>query len=150
MQKSRGYASHLFMLYRLLLNGSGALMALAFLFFAVNEARAQEAEQAVLQEAFSTGNARAVLQDASGRVEVGLFGSSSQYSRSQAVYVLQKFFEDYPPRRFVWKRTSANGRSHFMAGRYWHEAAERPVRVYVRLANSGDGWQLQEVRIERR
>lgn len=115
------------------------------------ESRAQEAEQDVLREALAAGDARAVLRGAASRVEVSLFGESSQYSRSQAVYVLQDFFESYPPRRFDWQDTSQSGQNRFWAGRYWHEAAERPMRVHVRLRHGEEaGWQLQEVRIERR
>ncbi|PSQ78620.1 MAG: hypothetical protein BRD37_02535, partial [Bacteroidetes bacterium QH_8_67_23] len=78
----------------------GALLALVLLVITVPlEAQAQEARQSALREAFAAGDARAVLQRAAEHVEVGLLGNSSQYSRSQAVYVLDTFFDDHPPRR---------------------------------------------------
>lgn len=148
MQKSRGRSSPPLMFYRFLLHGPGALLAL--LLFTATPADAQEAERTALQEAFAAGDARAVMAHAAGRVEVSLFGSRSQYSRSQAMYVLQNFFEDHPPRRFSWRSMSANGRSRFLTGRYWHETAERPLPVYLRLSQGEGAWQLQEVRIDRR
>lgn len=125
------------------------LLLVTSLSLAAADARAQGAEQATLKEAFAAGDARAVLEPAAGRVEVGVFGSSSQYSRSQAIYVLQKFFDNHPPRRFAWESTSINGQSRFLTGRYWHESSSGPLSVYLRLSKSGGGWQLQEVRVER-
>ena len=117
-------------------------------------ARAQDegggsSSRGTLREAFSAGDARAVLQGAAERVEVGVLGNSSQYSRSQAVYVLGQFFDDHPPRRFAWKDTSTSSGSRFLTGRYWHEASEHPLPVYLRLARKNGSWTLQEVRIER-
>lgn len=124
-------------------------LACLFLFVPASEAWAQEAEQKALREAFAAGDARAVLQHGARRVEVSLLGSRSQYSRSQAVYVLQKFFDEHPPRRFAWEDTTANGQNRFMTGRYWHGAFRKPLPVYVRLSKTGEGWTLQEVRIGR-
>jgi hypothetical protein len=116
-------------------------------------ARAQDeggsSSRGTLHEAFAAGDARAILQDAAGRVEVGVLGNSSQYSRSQAVYVLGRFFDDHPPRRFAWKDTSTSSGSRFLTGRYWHEASKYPLPVYLRLARKNGSWTLQEVRIER-
>ncbi|PSQ68175.1 MAG: hypothetical protein BRD29_04480 [Bacteroidetes bacterium QH_2_67_10] len=128
----------------------GALLALVLLVITVPlEAQAQEVRQSALREAFAAGDARAVLQRAAGHVEVGLLGNSSQYSRSQAVYVLDTFFDDHPPRRFEWKDTSTNGDSRFLTGRYWYEASKQAMPVYLRLSRASEGWKLQEVRIER-
>lgn len=129
-----------------------SLLTFVLLLFAPLESRAQEAEQAALQEAFAAGDARTVLDGATGRVEVSLFGESSQYSRSQAVYVLQDFFENYPPRRFAWQDSSESGQNRFLTGRYWHSGKKQPLRVHLRLRRGGEssGWQLQDVRIERR
>jgi hypothetical protein len=142
--------------HRLLSNVPSALAAL-LLFLLAPDARAQnavpEAQEEAMREAFTSGDARAVLAHAAGRVEVDLPTGSSQYSRSQAVYVLQKFFENHPPRRFAWRGASSQGRSRFLMGRYWHETSEQPLAVYLHLTNvqsaeADDEWQLQEVRLK--
>ena len=137
-------------LKRFLFNGAGALLAFVLvLAVSSSEAYGQEVPHEALREAFAAGDAQGVLATATERVEVSLLGSSSQYSRSQAIYVLQKFFKDHPPRRFVWRESSTEEQNRFLMGRYWHETSKQPLPVILRLSRAEEGWQLQEVRIGR-
>ena len=81
------------MTYRSSLGALGALVVL-FLLEAAPAAHAQDeaAGRGALREALAGGDAQALLAQAAERVAVDLPGGSSKYSRSQAVYVLQKFF----------------------------------------------------------
>jgi hypothetical protein len=145
MQKLRGWAARFLMTYRSSLGALGALVVL-FLLEAALAAHAQDeaAGRGALREALAGGDAQAAE-----RVAVDLPGGSSKYSRSQAVYVLQKFFEDHPPRRFAWQRTKSSERRRFLVGRYWHEGAQQPMRVHLRLAKAQGRWTVQEVRVRR-
>ena len=137
-------------LKRIPFNGAGALLVFLFVLAASSsEAYGQEVGHGALREAFAAGDAQRVLATAAKRVEVSLLGSSSQYSRSQAIYVLQKFFKDHPPRRFRWRESSTEEQNRFLMGRYWHEASKQPLPVILRLSRAEEGWQLQEVRIGR-
>jgi hypothetical protein len=137
------------MSYRSSLGAFGALLLLLFLGTA-SAAHAQDAvRRDALREAFANGNAQAVLAPSAERVAVDLPGGSSKYSRSQAVYVLQQFFDTRPPRRFAWRRTRSSGRGRFLTGRYWPEGEAQPMRVHLRLAKAEGRWAVQVVRIRR-
>lgn len=100
-----------------------------------------------LQTAFVEGDARALLETASERLAVSLFGARSFYSRAQAAYVLRDFFKEYPPQRFQVRTESHTPTNYLLVGRYWHARTQQPLRVYLHLRYR-DQWGLEEVRIE--
>jgi len=102
-----------------------------------------------LGSAFSAGDAQALLDRAADRVEISLFGTRTYYSRAQALYVLRDFFKKHPPRRFESDEIAEAGTTYFVTGRYWHTRTDQPLQMYVRVTTEGDGWHLQEVRVER-
>lgn len=130
-------------------------MAVAVLFvtLAVVPSRvfAQNEPEHVLQEverAFGQGDSR-VLSDASAdRVEITLFGSTTLFSRGQAAFVLNDFFQQYPPRRCDFKEATRTDGSWFAAGQYWYGTTDTPLQVYVGLRERGAAWELREIRIE--
>ena len=104
-----------------------------------------------VERTFSVGDAETLLSAASERVEIALFGSSTLYSRAQALYVMQHFFQDYPPVQFSLQHTSAEDGNWFATGRYYHARSDYPLRVYVRLrAQEEEQWEVREIRIEER
>lgn len=103
-----------------------------------------------IHEAFAQGDARALLEQAAERVEVVLLGQSRQYSRSQAVYVMDEFFREYPPEQFELADTSGSNGSQFAASQYWSNREEAPLQVYIHLRQSEERWLIREIRIERR
>lgn len=126
----------------------GALLAC----LAAAPAAAQEAGHAELEQArraLAAGDARLLMDGAAERLELSVLAPSALYTRSQAMYVLQKFFEQHPPRRCVLQNVSQAEGSWFAAALYWHARAEQPYQVYLRLRQRGPTWELREVRIER-
>jgi len=109
----------------------------------------QEEALAFVERAVAGGDAEALLSEATERVEIALFGSSTLYSRAQALYVMEHFFQDYPPVQFSLQHTSAADGNWFASGPYYHAHSDRPLRVYVRLRVRGEEqWEVREVRIE--
>lgn len=103
----------------------------------------------LLEDAFARGDAAEMMRHSARRVDVTLFGSSELFSRSQAGYVLKAFFSEYRPDRLLLSERSASEGNWFAAGRYWYEAGEAPLRVYLRVRRANGGWELREVRIGR-
>ena len=100
-------------------------------------------------EAFAKGDARKIVQHASDRIELSIFGNSTLYSRSQATYVLQEFFRAHRPSSCEFEDVSAAGDSQFATGYLQVNDEDEPLRVFVRMRANDDTWKLREVRIER-
>ena len=133
----------------------GRLLAACLLLFVLisfpDPAQAQTQSDRLLEDittAFAGGNSRTLLKDGADRIEVFLFENSTLYSRGQAVYVLDSFFRQYPPRRCVLRESVKADESWFAAGHYWHEASERPLLVYMGLRLRDNRWELREIRID--
>ncbi len=114
---------------------------------------AQEAEDAddvmqQLRQACAEGDAEMLLAPAAERVEISLLGGSTLYSRSQALFVLQEFFEQYPPVRCEMRAARPTDEDRFVPGRCWYEGAEAPLRLYVQLEAEGGAWVLRSLRVE--
>ncbi len=118
--------------------------------FMAGPALAQQAALDQVQEAFSAGDADALLGEAADRVEIALLGRSKLYSRAQATYVMEDFFRRYPPETFTLHNNAQDDGNWFATGRYQYQHAEQPLQVYLRLHLKDKQWQLREVRIEQR
>ena len=101
-----------------------------------------------VETAFTNGNAQRLLTPAADRVEVSLFGTRTFYSSAQAYYVLEDFFDRYPPTHFTVDDVTETGSSCFLRGRFDHGRDERTLQVYVRLTTRNAAWRLQEIRID--
>lgn len=137
------------LLYRLLV--PVALLAVAACMLAIPQPTRAQQSRAILDEvdrALLRGDAQALAETAGDRMEVSLFGSSTQYSRGQAQYVLRDFFQQYPPRRLSWVDMALEEGDRFATGRYWVEGSQQPLRVYIRLQASDSVWALRELRVE--
>lgn len=103
-----------------------------------------------IEQAFQEGGAEQLLTPAAERVELGILGMQTYYSRNQALYVLQDFFKNYPPREFSIEDESRAEGDFFLTAQYWYGQAEQPLQVYVRLTQQEEEqWMLQEVRLDR-
>lgn len=109
--------------------------------------QAQALEQ--VREAFARGDARALLAHATERIEMTLLGRSTHFSRSQAIYVMEEFFRDYPPEQFAAEETSGGEGNWFMAYEYWSTRGQEPMQVFIRVRTFEDSWEVQEIRVER-
>jgi len=103
-----------------------------------------------VRDAFARGDARALLAPATERIEMTLLGRSTHYSRSQAIYVMEEFFRDYPPEQFAVEDTSGAEGSWFMAYEYWSTRGQDPMQVFIRVRTLADSWEVREIRVERR
>ena len=101
-----------------------------------------------IAEALAGGNAKSLLATTSGRVEVWIFGRGALYSRSQALYVLQSFFDEYPPDDCAFDEHSHSKGNQFAMGRYAVKHRDAPLSVYVHLRATPTGWELREIRFE--
>ena len=115
---------------------------------AVAQSRSAEVAERV-EQAFSRGDVSALLGHASDRIELGVLGMSTRYSKAQATYVLENFFREYPPVRFRAETPASNGESFFVAGRYWYGPDEQFLDVYFRFRWRGETCEVRELRIER-
>ena len=100
-----------------------------------------------IRQAIIAGNAKVLLSYSSERVEINLFGRSGVYSPSQAVYVVQDFFQKYPPKQFAFRDTSHTRHSWFVGGIYQHARNNAPLRIYLRIRSSDRKWKLREIHI---
>lgn len=127
------------------------VVALFFMTAALSDSHAQDTSHANpladIRKAIATGEAKTLLQHASERVELNLFGASTVYSPGQAVYVIRDFFHKYPPRQFRFQVFSQSDHNWFVEGIYRHERERTPLRIYLRLQNTGERWWLREIRI---
>ena len=119
---------------------------------AASPALAQKDEAEVVrkvEQAFSRGDAAALLAHAADRVEIAVLGTGSLYSRAQATYVLNDFFRENPPRRFAADEPSSTRDNFFVAGKYWYGADDQHYDVYMRFRWRDGTCEVRELRIER-
>jgi len=102
-----------------------------------------------VQSALQSGSVNGLMETATSRVEISLFGSGAQYSRAQAAFVLQDFFRQFPPERVDFVERSMAETSRTAMGSYWVAGQPDPLGVYVRLRFVGGEWRLAAVRMER-
>ena len=102
-----------------------------------------------VEQAFSKGDAAALLAHAADRVEITVLGTGSLYSRAQATYVLNDFFRENPPTRFAADEPSSSRDNFFVAGKYWYGTDDRHYDVYMRFRWRDGTCEVRELRIER-
>lgn len=114
---------------------------------------AQRAGAATLEkiyDAMRSGSVESLIDVTADRVDLTLFGSSEMLSCSQARYVIQDFFRNYPPARVVEHETSPSDGNWFASASYWYRGGDGPLTVYLRMrARDATGWELRELRFGR-
>lgn|SRR5690554_5913996 len=103
-----------------------------------------------IESAFTQGSSRLLLENAADRVEIALFGISTVYSKGQSNYVMQDFFEQYPPGRFSITDSKATNGSLFLSCTYWPEPGNGPLQIVLRLRDRGNVWELRDIRVDSR
>jgi hypothetical protein len=101
-------------------------------------------ELGAVARAIADGDASAVLSLAGRRVEIGIFGATRTYSRSQAEFVLERFFSQHPPEAVTIERATGTPDGWFASARYQAARRTEPIRLYVRLRREGGEWRLRE------
>lgn len=129
---------------------AGSLFVALFLMLAPLQSAAQVPDDLPLQtleEAVGAGDVGALMRRASDRLEMAVLGSGMLYSRGQAIYVMEKFFHEHPPRTFSIEKVARADASWFATGRYRARGEEGRYTVYLRLQQAAGRWELIEIRI---
>lgn len=103
-----------------------------------------------IESAFSQGSSRLLLENAADRVEIAMFGISTVYSKGQSNYVMQDFFEQYPPGRFSITDSKATNGSLFLSCTYWPAPGDGPLQIVLRLRDRNSVWELRDIRVDSR
>ncbi len=111
------------------------------------QAQAAPSVLPALERALAQGRADGVRPLLADRVELSLPDGSGVYSGAQATLVLDRFFDDVPPRRFRFDHRMTAGGAVFASGRYDAEDGAS-MTVQVRLAADGDRWTVRALRID--
>lgn len=115
----------------------------------VSASQAQSTPSAlgVLERAIAQGRADGVRPLLADRVELSLPDGGGVYSGAQATLVLDRFFDDLPPRRFRFDHRMATGGAVFASGRYDADDGSS-MSVQVRLAAESERWTVRALRFD--
>jgi len=111
-------------------------------------AQSRESAMERIEKAIASGDAKALAGTMSQRVAVAVFGSSREYSQSQAEHVVKKFFADYPPSGYAIMKVSDSEQGAFVAGRYRSVRLEGAADLYLRLRDRDGKWELREIIVQ--
>nr|BCX01238.1 MAG: hypothetical protein KatS3mg041_1284 [Bacteroidota bacterium] len=106
---------------------------------------------AQIQSALAGGIARPLVALVKEGVEIALLEERDFYSRRQAEYVLNAFFQRYPPVGFQFRHRGAADGSSYGVGTYYYRSPDgrrSQLRVYVLLRLGERGWEIEEIRFE--
>ena len=130
------------------------LVLLSWILLVPTTSRAQDSLMArplpQISEAIAHGDAKALFNYATERVEINMFGANTVYSPGQAVYVVHDFFQRYPPSQFDFRDVSRSEQDWFAEGIYRYKGGKGIIRIYLRLRNAEKQWQLREIHIGHR
>lgn len=100
-----------------------------------------------IYSAMRSGRVASLMHVAADRLDLTIFGASEVLSKSQARYVLQDFFRNYPPTQVTVHETSPSEDNWFASASYWYRGGDGPLTVYLRMRVKGAGvWELRELR----
>ena len=122
------------------------IIALFFL-FTISYLPAQTLEQAA--NAFGKGEADKISTWMEADVEMALLNGADLYTRAEATTRLKGFFAKFPPKgvSIMHQGTSKNSDSRFIIAQL--NAGSERFRLYLYGEQSGNGFKLAEIRIER-
>ena len=104
---------------------------------------------AAVTEYLSEGNAEALMLHASEHLELALLEQPHRYTRSQALYILKKFFRQYPSDGFEVGHSMIQGEEWWLIGRYALRDEEQFLRFYLRFDGSSPMYVLKAVQVIR-
>ena len=103
----------------------------------------------LVMQSLATGEAAKLMALAGERVELALLGQTRRYSRAQALYVLNAFFQQYPPEAFSLSHSLTQGDEWWLTGLYQVRYEETRMRVYLRLSGQYPAYKLLAIQIIR-
>ena len=104
---------------------------------------------ASILEYLSEGKAEVLVSHAGEYLELALLEQPRRYTRSQALYVLKKFFRQYSPDGFILDHSMTQGDEWWLTGRYALRNEARSLRLYLRFGGSFPVYELMAIQVIR-
>lgn len=104
----------------------------------------QGAELQRLGTAIRQNNVGQLLLQTGNQIQVNIFGESNLYSQTQARFVLESFFSNYPGADFSFRDTWNGATGSFAVGNYM--SRQQNIQVYIRTQKVANKEQLKEIR----
>ena len=100
-------------------------------------------------KALRAGDAAALATYFTANVELAILDNEDLYSKEDAKKILAKFFAANPPKSFsqIHVGSSKGANSHYVIGEL--VAGTGTYRTYVYLKETGNSFQIEEIRIEK-
>ncbi len=90
-----------------------------------------------VRAALKTGSSKELVKSFNISVELNFDGEKSNYSRTQAEFVLKDFFKKYPPSDFEYIHQGASQQGlTYVIGKYSFEGGSYRVLIYIKKINS--------------
>ncbi len=100
-------------------------------------------------EYLSEGNAGALVSHAEDYLELALLEQPRRYTRSQALYVLEKFFRQYSPDGFRLDHSMTQGEEWWLTGSYSVRDERQGLRFYLRFGGIFPEYRLMAIQVIR-
>ncbi|MCY4001984.1 MAG: DUF4783 domain-containing protein [Bacteroidetes bacterium] len=100
-----------------------------------------------IQTSISEGNSESLLILADEYLELALIDQPRRYSQSQAFYVLENFFQSFPPKDFELRHTIAQKNQWWVIGRYKIRDERELLRMYLRFTRSSSENHLVSIHV---
>ncbi len=97
----------------------------------------------------SEGDAEALIGHAEEYIELALLEQPRRYTRSQALYVLRKFFRQYSPDGFSLDHSMTQGQEWWLTGSYSVRDEIQGLRVYLRFGGVYPDYMLMAIQVIR-
>ena len=128
-----------------------AILKIVALFSALllaGEARAEGDDVFVpVVKYISRGDAESLTAWFADNLEISIFSSSTDSSRSQASRILKNFFNSYTPRSFAITHTASQGNLKYALGKL--NAGGEVFDVTLFMSFSETGYKIQQLKIDR-
>ena len=90
-----------------------------------------------VRAALKTGSSKELVKSFNNSVELNFDGEKSNYSRTQAEFVLKDFFKKYPPSDFEYIHQGASQQGlTYVIGKYSFEGGSYRVLIYIKKINA--------------
>lgn len=90
-----------------------------------------------VRAALKTGSSKELIKSFNTTVELNFDGEKSNYSRTQAEFVLKDFFKKYPPSDFEYIHQGASQQGlTYVIGKYTYDGGSYRVLIYIKKINT--------------
>lgn len=128
---------------------SHILYPLLFLLLTGLSAHAQSPEQvfAQVERAIKSGDATALSQHFNDTVEMTVEDADSDYSLTQAQFVMKEFFTNYPVQSFAFLHRGDSENMYYAVGSYVSNRGSFDANIFMRQV--GSSYKIYQIRFDR-